>query len=132
MSVTNAVSGIVGVGGLHLMGGGLVPHDVPTTLAAASVFMAAINVFGGFRVTGRMLDMFRREGDPPDHNYLYAVPGGLFIASAMGSYYLGYGDPYHIASLTSAMCCISSLGTHHPLLLLLLPVFVVVVVCCVA
>lgn len=110
MSVTNAVSGIVGVGGLHLMGGGYLPHDVPSTLAAASVLMAAINVFGGFRVTGRMLDMFRRETDPPDHNYLYAVPGGLFIGGAVGSYYLGYGDPYHMASLTSAMCCISSLA----------------------
>lgn len=50
MSVTNAVSGVVGIGGIHLMGGGLVPDDVPTLLAASAVFMSAVNVFGGFKV----------------------------------------------------------------------------------
>ncbi len=57
MSVTNAVSGIVAVGGLLLMGGGLLPSTFAQTLAAASVFMASINIFGGFLITQRMLDM---------------------------------------------------------------------------
>jgi NAD(P) transhydrogenase len=26
-----------------------------------------------------MLDMFRRSGDPPDYNYLFAIPAALFI-----------------------------------------------------
>lgn len=75
MSVTNAVSGITAVGGLLLMGGGLYPGTVPQGLAAAAAFISSINIFGGFLVTQRMLDMFRRPTDPNEHNYLYALPG---------------------------------------------------------
>ena len=59
MSVTNAISGIVAVAGLHLMGGGLLPQTTAQVLAATSVFIATINIFGGFMVTQRMLDMFK-------------------------------------------------------------------------
>lgn len=110
MSVTNAVSGIVGIGGLHLMSGGFIPPNVPSALAASAVFMSAVNVFGGFRVTGRMLDMFRREGDPPDHNYLYAIPGALFAGSALAAHAYGFAGVNNIAYLVSACLCISSLG----------------------
>jgi NAD(P) transhydrogenase subunit alpha len=34
-----------------------------TTLSVAAVTLGAINVFGGFAVTERMLQMFRRKGD---------------------------------------------------------------------
>lgn len=40
-----------------------------------------INVFGGFIVTARMLDMFKRPTDPPEYNYLYGIPGAAFLAS---------------------------------------------------
>jgi hypothetical protein len=40
-------------------------------LAAASVFIASINIFGGFHLTTRMLDMFKRPGDPKSHDYLF-------------------------------------------------------------
>lgn len=78
MSVTNAVSGITAVGGLLLMGGGLVPQTVPQALGAAATFMSTINICGGFLVTKRMLDMFRRPTDPPEYNYLYGIPGTFF------------------------------------------------------
>ena len=42
---------MVAVGGLMLMGGGYVPHTIPQALAATSVFVSAINIAGGFRVT---------------------------------------------------------------------------------
>jgi len=38
-----------------LTGGGAVPTTAPQVLALASVFMASINIFGGFHITGRML-----------------------------------------------------------------------------
>ena len=58
MSVTNAISGIIIVGALLQIG-----HDRVwvTVLAFFGVLLASINVFGGFRVTARMLHMFRRE-----------------------------------------------------------------------
>ena len=60
MSVTNAISGMVGVGGFFIMGGGLIPHTLPQTLGALSVLLAFVNVSGGFVITKRMLDMFKR------------------------------------------------------------------------
>lgn len=51
MSVTNAVSGIIIVGGMHLMGGGLLPHTFPQALASLSVAISSLNIFGGFLVT---------------------------------------------------------------------------------
>ena len=60
MSVTNAVSGITAAGGLLLMGGGLVPHTTPHYLAASAALVSSINITGGFIITKRMLDMFKR------------------------------------------------------------------------
>ena len=58
MSVTNAISGIIIVGALLQVG-----HDsiAVSVLAFIGILVASINVFGGFRVTARMLEMFRRE-----------------------------------------------------------------------
>lgn len=61
MSVTNAISGMVGIGGLFVMGGGYFPGTVPQALGALSVLLASVNVAGGFVITKRMLDMFKRE-----------------------------------------------------------------------
>jgi len=80
MSVTNAVSGIIIVGGMLTMGGGLLPNSTSTFLAAVSVAIASMNIFGGFLVTQRMLNMFKRPTDPKEYNYLLAVPGAAGIA----------------------------------------------------
>ncbi|WP_142502603.1 Re/Si-specific NAD(P)(+) transhydrogenase subunit alpha [Klebsiella sp. 2680] len=57
MSVTNAVSGIIVVGAVLQIGlGGWI-----SALAFSAVFIASINIFGGFYVTRRMLNMFRRN-----------------------------------------------------------------------
>ena len=53
MSVTNAISGMVGVGGFFIMGGGVLPHTIPQVLGAASVLLAFVNVSGGFVITKR-------------------------------------------------------------------------------
>jgi NAD(P) transhydrogenase subunit alpha len=56
MSVTNAISGIILVGGmLHAKGEG-----PALWLGLAAVLLATINISGGFWVTQRMLKMFRR------------------------------------------------------------------------
>ncbi|KAK1026491.1 hypothetical protein LTR33_017605, partial [Friedmanniomyces endolithicus] len=86
MSVTNAISGMVGIGGFFIMGGGYLPQTFPQALGALSVLLAFVNVSGGFVITKRMLDMFRRPTDPPEYPWLYAVPallfGGGYIAAA--------------------------------------------------
>ena len=58
MSVTNAISGIIVVGGLLQIGQG---NDTITAIAFVAILLASINVFGGFAVTRRMLAMFSRS-----------------------------------------------------------------------
>merc|ERR1712226_1110935 len=110
MSVTNAISGITAVGGLMLMGGGYYPTNTVEGLAASAAFISFINVFGGFIVTGRMLDMFKRPTDPPEYNYLYGIPAGAFMASYAYAVTQGYPEIPKMAYLTSSLCCVGALA----------------------
>ncbi|MEX0320408.1 MAG: Re/Si-specific NAD(P)(+) transhydrogenase subunit alpha [Ruegeria sp.] len=58
MAVTNAISSIIILGALMQIGSG---SFLVILLAALSVFMAGINIFGGFLVTRRMLAMFQKS-----------------------------------------------------------------------
>jgi NAD(P) transhydrogenase subunit alpha len=58
MAVTNAISSIIILGALMQIGSG---SGLVIVLAALSVFMAGINIFGGFLVTRRMLAMFQKS-----------------------------------------------------------------------
>jgi NAD(P) transhydrogenase subunit alpha len=58
MSVTNAISGIIVVGGMLQLSHGM--NSPVTLLGAVAVLVATINIAGGFLVTQRMLRMFRR------------------------------------------------------------------------
>lgn len=59
MSVTNAISGIIIIGGMLQVGA--VWYGPSSLLAVLAVLIATINVAGGFLVTHRMLSMFRRQ-----------------------------------------------------------------------
>ncbi len=62
MAVTNALSGIIVVGAMlqavSINGTELTATSV---LGAIAVLLASINIFGGFAVTERMLDMFKKK-----------------------------------------------------------------------
>ncbi|WP_094023511.1 Re/Si-specific NAD(P)(+) transhydrogenase subunit alpha [Maliponia aquimaris] len=58
MAITNAISSIIILGALMQIGSG---SGLVIVLAALSVFMAGINIFGGFLVTRRMLAMFQKS-----------------------------------------------------------------------
>jgi len=110
MSITNAVSGITAVGGLLVLGGGYVPHTFPQFLASSAVLMSAINIAGGFVVTKRMLDMFKRPTDPEEHNYLYALPGALSAGGIIAAHYSGLAGVYSMGYLASSLCCIGAIA----------------------
>uniref|UniRef100_A0A9J7X2K7 proton-translocating NAD(P)(+) transhydrogenase n=2 Tax=Cyprinus carpio TaxID=7962 RepID=A0A9J7X2K7_CYPCA len=64
---------------------------------------------GGFLVTQRMLDMFKRPTDPPEYNYLYLLPAGLFV----GGYGVALQSGYNIEQmmyLGSGLCCVGALA----------------------
>lgn len=110
MSVTNAISGITAVGGMLLMGGGYYPTNTVEGLAASAAFISFINVFGGFIVTARMLDMFKRPDDPPEHNYLFGIPATTFLASYAWAVSQGYPEVHTMGYLASSLCCVGALG----------------------
>lgn len=110
MSVTNAISGITAVGGMLLMGGTTLPETTPQMLGTAAAFVSFINVFGGFVVTQRMLDMFKRPTDPPEYNILYAVPGAAFLGLYGWGAANGYNEIHQMAYLVSSLCCIGALA----------------------
>ena len=60
MAVTNAISGIIIVGAM--LAAGPQQLDAGTVLGLIAVTLAAVNVFGGFLVTQRMLGMFKKKG----------------------------------------------------------------------
>ncbi|MDN5789188.1 proton-translocating transhydrogenase family protein, partial [Pseudorhodobacter sp.] len=58
MAITNGISSIIIIGALLQIGSG---NWLVILLASLSVFMAGINIFGGFLVTRRMLAMFQKS-----------------------------------------------------------------------
>ncbi|EXL73965.1 hypothetical protein FOPG_10900 [Fusarium oxysporum f. sp. conglutinans race 2 54008] len=111
MSVTNAISGMVGIGGLFILGGGFLPETIPQAFGALSVLLAFVNVGGGFVITKRMLDMFKRPTDPPEYPWLYAIPavvcGGGFVAAAS----TGAAGLVQAGYLVSSVLCIGSISS---------------------
>ena len=65
MSVTNAISSVIIVGAILAAGAKATASgsSVGSYLGAAAVVLVAINTFGGFLVTERMLEMFKKK-DP--------------------------------------------------------------------
>jgi NAD(P) transhydrogenase subunit alpha len=61
MSLTNAISGLVLIGGIALVQSARA-DDLPTLLfGTLAIVLASVNVFGGFFVTQRMLSKFRKK-----------------------------------------------------------------------
>lgn len=111
MSVTNAISGMVGIGGLFILGGGYVPETIPQAFGAASVLLAFVNISGGFVITKRMLDMFKRPTDPPEYPWLYAVPAAVFGSGFLAAATGGASGLVQAGYLVSSVLCISSLSS---------------------
>ncbi len=62
MAVTNAISAIVIVGAM--LAAAMTQTTLGKTMGVLAVALAAVNVFGGFMVTRRMLEMFRKKYKP--------------------------------------------------------------------
>ena len=58
MSITNAISGIIVIGALISCIGN--SFGIASFLGTIAIFLASINIFGGFIVTERMLEMFKK------------------------------------------------------------------------
>jgi NAD(P) transhydrogenase subunit alpha len=59
MSLTNAISSVIIVGAILAAGASAL--DLGSTMGAVAVGLASVNVAGGFLVTQRMLEMFKKK-----------------------------------------------------------------------
>ena len=95
MSGTNAIHGIVVLGGIVLLATGAADDALTKALLTVAVVFGTINVVGGFLVTDRMLEMFKpRERTAHDgaarssrrqlRELLYIASSGLFIFGLYG------------------------------------------------
>jgi len=109
MSVTNAISGLTAAGGLFVIGGGIIPYTIPQFLGSIAVLISSVNIFGGFLISKRMLDMFRRPTDPPEYSYLYTMSGAGMVGSLLYANYSGVPHIELMGYLTSAVLCIGAI-----------------------
>lgn len=111
MSVTNAISGLTAVGGMAVATGGLLPQGAVGGLASAAIVASAVNIGGGFTITRRMLDMFRRPGDPPEFQRFFALPAAAAVAAYAGGAYAGaLPGATQGAYLAASVLCIASIA----------------------
>ncbi len=61
MSVTNAISSVIIVGALLAVGAGAAVSGAAATFGFIGLVLAAVNIFGGFLVTQRMLAMYKKK-----------------------------------------------------------------------
>jgi NAD(P) transhydrogenase subunit alpha len=109
MSVTNAISSVIVVGAILAAGSG--PLDAVSILGAVAVALVAINTFGGFLVTERMLEMFKKKDSRATKVTLspnvcvHLVASVLFILALKGlsSPLWRRGDHFGIAGMTIAV-----------------------------
>ena len=109
MAVTNAISGTTALGGMHLFA-----HSTSfgvTMLGALATTLSTVNIVGGFIVTRKMLDMFKRPDDPPEFYHLYGVPAGAATALyGIGTMSGKFPEIDAAASTLSGLLCIGGIA----------------------
>lgn len=109
MAVTNAISGTTALGGMHLLAHSTSPGV--TALAATATTLSAVNIVGGFIVTTKMLDMFKRPTDPPEFYHLYGIPAAGAAAFYGAGTLSGHVPEIDSAAATlSGLLCIGGIG----------------------
>jgi len=109
MAVTNAISGTTALGGIHLLAHSTSP--MATALGATATTLSTVNIVGGFIVTTKMLDMFKRPTDPPEYYHLYGIPtiGALSLYTA-GTLSNSFPQLDAAAATLSGLLCVGGIG----------------------
>lgn len=119
MAVTNAISGMTALGGMLLLGhgstesSGIIPDSPAHWMGAIATTLSFINISGGFLVSGKMLDLFRRPEDPKEFYEFYGIPTALILLGLAASGFAGVGDlglMSGTAAIASAICCIAAIA----------------------
>ena len=117
MAVTNAISGMTAVGGMLLLSHGesneLMPSSPSQWMGAIATILSFVNIAGGFLVSGKMLDLFRRPTDPKEFFELYGIPVSILLGGLGLSAGMQIGDLSNVADsvgIASAISCIAAIA----------------------
>ena len=109
MAVTNAISGTTALGGMHLIAHSNSP--AVTLLGATATTLSTVNIVGGFIITSKMLDMFKRPDDPPEYYNYYMYPGALTLGLyGVGSLSGKFPEIDTAAATVASLLCIGGIG----------------------
>ena len=118
MAVTNAISGMTALGGMLLLAhdsgnAGIIPDSPAHWMGAIATTLSFINIAGGFLVSGKMLDLFRRPEDPKEYFEYYGLPMAILVAGLCGAGFFNVGDLGLMSgtvAIASAICCIAAIA----------------------
>jgi NAD(P) transhydrogenase len=110
MAVTNAISGMTAIGGIYVMGGGVFPSTSAQLLGAVATGISAVNITGGFLVTKKMLDMFKRPTDPPEYYEYYGAPTAAFVTGYAATSLAGFPEVHSLAMTAAGLGCIGGIA----------------------
>jgi H+-translocating NAD(P) transhydrogenase len=117
MAVTNAISGMTAVGGMLLLAhggndGSLIPDSPAHWMGALATALSFVNIAGGFLVSGKMLDLFRRPTDPKEYFEFYSVPVAIMLAGVAGAYFANENleNVSGAVGIAASICCIAAIA----------------------
>ncbi|EJK75371.1 hypothetical protein THAOC_02906 [Thalassiosira oceanica] len=116
MAVTNAISGMTALGGMLLLANdstssSLVPDTPAHWMGAIATVLSFVNIVGGFLISGKMLDLFKRPEDPKDYFELYAVPSAILLTGLAAGYASGNLDTMSgSVAIAAAICSIGAIA----------------------
>lgn len=102
MSVTNAISGMTAIGGLLLMNRSSGTFDY--ALALVAVLVSSVNIIGGFVVSQRMLNLFKKA-DEKDYSHFMLLPAVVFLVVVVT-----HAELLGVVSTVSALLCVAAIG----------------------
>jgi NAD(P) transhydrogenase len=82
-------------------------------MGAFATLLSFINISGGFLVSGKMLDLFRRPEDPKEYFELYGIPVAVLVSGLAAAGILNVGDLSLMSGTTSvaaSILCISAIA----------------------
>lgn len=87
----------------------LVPDTPAHWMGAIATVLSFVNIVGGFLISGKMLDLFKRPEDPKDYFELYAVPSAILLTGLAAGYASGNLDTMSgSVAIAAAICSIGA------------------------
>jgi NAD(P) transhydrogenase len=113
MAVTNAISGTTALGAMTLLGTGSFPTSLSESLGAFALLLSFVNIVGGFKISTKMLNLFRRKDEAQEFYEMYSIPVVLSAGLVAGGAVFGSSAVPAIEGSGAAVACIAGNHRHN-------------------